>query len=259
MRRDSPARAPRALQPIMIQHTDDTIRLPIDKIIEWLRGEKHVIRGAPFSFILFLLIGGLLGKWIATQYYSGQLGAAKEQINTLNAQLKAKDDELGRYRVVLGISPASPGALVELDNQVLALRAQFIVGKLRERDSALNAKYAEIKGQLDAKKIDQDQANKAHIAALKEASQDFDNNLASDTYNVENELRTRLDASALSHIINPGFVANGDPYTRITFPQMFRGLGFFEIAWLNRLADEIDQMAKLLPPDSGKPKTPKNK
>jgi hypothetical protein len=80
---------------------------------------------------------------------------------------------------------------------------------------------------------------------------DYDNSLASDTYNVENELRTGLDSNALSHVIMvPGFIAGGNPRTRITFPQMFRGMGGFEIAWLNRLADEIDQMARLLPPDS---------
>jgi hypothetical protein len=137
----------------------------------------------------------------------------------------------------LGITPASAGALVELNNQELALRAEFIVGKLREYDSVLNAKYADIKTQLDTKKITKDQANKAHIAAMKEVSQDFDNHSASDTYNVENELRTRLDPSALSHVIMvPGFIAGGNPRTRITFPQMFRGMGGFEVAWLNRLA-----------------------
>jgi hypothetical protein len=167
-------------------------------ILEPIKKEGRVIKSAPFSFVVFLVIGGTVGYWIATQYYSGQLAAVKEQINTKDAQLKAKDDEINRYRVVLGISPASQGALVALNNQELALRAQFIAAKLREYDSVLNGKYADIKNQLDAKKISQDQANKAHIAALKEVAQDYDNNLASDTYNVENELRTRLDPSALS-------------------------------------------------------------
>jgi hypothetical protein len=218
------------------------------QIIERLKGERHVIRGAPFSFILFLVIGGLIGKWIAAQYYSGQLATAKEQINTKDAQLRAEEGELNRYRVVLGINQASPGALVELNNRELALRAEFIVEKIREHDLALNAKYAEIDSQLKAKKITQKEAAAADRTAILDAAKDFDNNLASDTYNVENELRTRLDSNALSHVMMvPGFLAGGNPRTRITFSQIFRGV--VEMRGLSRLADEIDQMARLLPPD----------
>jgi hypothetical protein len=51
----------------------------MDKIIEWLRGEKHVILGAPLSFGLFVVIGGWVGYWIATQHYSGQLAVHKDK------------------------------------------------------------------------------------------------------------------------------------------------------------------------------------
>src|SRR5262249_31154781 len=111
--------------------------------------------------------------------------------------------------------------------------------------------------QLAAKKISEKQADNARLDAVQEVSRDFDANLATDAYNVENELRTRLGPDALSHVIMvPGFVlkdANGavNPRSRITFPQLMRG-NAFDAMWLGRLADEIDQMANLLPPDSAK-------
>jgi hypothetical protein len=49
----------------------------------------------------------------------------------------------------------------------------------------------------------------------------------------------------------PGFIVNGDPRTRITIPGITRGP--MQAMMLDRLADEIEQMAKLLPPDSRKP------
>ena len=63
-------------------------------------------------------------------YYSSQIGSLREQI-------AAKDGQLNRYRVALGIDPASKGALVELSNQELALKAQATVTKLRELNDLL--------------------------------------------------------------------------------------------------------------------------
>jgi hypothetical protein len=88
---------------------------------------------------------------------------------------------------------------------------------------------------------------------MKEVSQDFDRNFASDTYNVEHEVRNRLTPEAMSHVLRvPAFIPNGDPNSRITFSDMMRGSGM-DALMIGRLADEIEQMAKLLPPDSRKP------
>ena len=106
---------------------------------------------------------------------------------------------------------------------------------------------------MAAGKMTKDQAAKAHLDMQQKIAQDFDNNLASDTYNIENELRSRLTPEALSHVIMiPGFVlkdANGtvNPHSRVTFPQLMRGP--LEVGFLSRLVDEIQQMANLLPVD----------
>jgi len=220
--------------------------------VETVRQEWSVIKNAPLSFLVFLIMGLTAGYYGANWYYDKQIGDLNSQLKTKDTQLSAKDGESKRLRVACGLEAASKGALVELNNQELALKTQSVVAKLRQYPAMLRAKNAVIDGQLDAKKITQNQASKAHLAAMQEVSQDFDRNLAPDAYNVENELRSRLDSSALSHVLMvPGFIANGDPRTRITFPQIFRGSA--EIIMLDRLADEMEQMANLLPPDSSKP------
>ncbi len=72
---------------------------------------------------------------------------------------------------------------------------------------------------------------------------------ASDTYNVENELRKRMDSSALAHIVRvPAFISDNDPASRVTFSELMRGSGV-DAFMIGRFADEMEEMAKLLPPD----------
>ena len=194
---------------------------------------------APVTFIglalVFLMAGVQLGAW----HYS--------------ELLSEKDGQISRYRVALGIDPGSAGALVELNNQELALKAQSIVVTLRELDSAFRQKSDEIQKRKNTGLIDDKEAGQETIAAAKEISQSFDSGLASDTYNVENELRKRLDPEAMSHVVMvPAFVNNGDLNSRVSIVDLMRGTGF-DSFYIGRLADEIEQMAKQLPSDSAKP------
>jgi hypothetical protein len=173
-------------------------------------------------------------------------------MGSLHEQLNARDAQIARYRVALGVDPASKGALVELNNQELALKTQAIVARLRQFSSELDEKSKAIDQRVSSGEIDKSKVGELKLNAMKEVSQDFDTGLASDTYNVENELRSRLDSSAMSHVITvPALMGDGDPRSRITFPDMFRGTGF-DVLMLRRLADEMEQMAKLLPPDTEK-------
>ena len=71
--------------------------------------------------------------------------------------------------------------------------------------------------------------------------------IASDTYNVDNELRKRLSPEAVAHIIRvPALVAENGSH--IPIAALFRGSGM-DVFYLQGLANEIEQMAKLLPPD----------
>jgi hypothetical protein len=118
-----------------------------------------------------------------------------------NEELTAKDGQPSRYRVALGIDPASKGALVELNNQELALKAQSIVIGLRQFSSELNQKSAAIEKRAASGEIDKEKAAQEELEAMKEVSQHFDRNFASDTYNVEHEVRNRLSPEAMSHVL----------------------------------------------------------
>ena len=100
-------------------------------LIERIRQEAREIRRAPFSFVVFLSVGAAAGYFASNFYYA--------------KQISDKDSQIGRYQVVLGIKAGSEGALVELNNEELELRAESIVAKLRGLDSALDARFADIK------------------------------------------------------------------------------------------------------------------
>jgi hypothetical protein len=213
------------------------------EMLEKLKEQAHIIKTAPYAFILFLMAGGGVAYFLSNEHFSGEISA-------LRAAIGAKESEISRYRVALGIDPASQGALVELNDQELALRAQSIVSKLRELASALDFKLEQIQEQARAGKIRKERVGEEKFRVEKEVAQDFDSNLASDAHNIDNELRRRLDPKAIDHIVRvPGLISSG---TRIPLTELFRGSGF-DTFWFRGLANEIEQMAKLLPAASRKP------
>jgi hypothetical protein len=219
--------------------------MSLETVVAFLEKERGNLMKAPFAFVTLCTLCLGLGYGAGMLYYSSQIGSLHEQTT-------AKDGQLSRYRVALGIDPASKGALVELGNQELALKAQSIIAKLREFDKTLDDKGKAIKELEQTGKISTEDAHQARLQAKQDVSEAFDQNLASDAYNVENELRVRLDPSALSHVVRvPAFISGSDPHSRVTFSELARGSGF-DAMMLGRLADEMEEMAKLLPPDSEK-------
>jgi hypothetical protein len=199
---------------------------------EYIKNEWDVLKGAPLAFMGLVVVSFSTGLGAGLWHYS--------------ERLEVKDGEIHRYRVALGIDEASQGALVELNNQELALRSASIVAKLRDLYRAWNAREKSIDEDLKAGKISQDQASKQGLQALDDASQAFDQNLASDALNVEAEMRRRLSPEAMSHVMRvPAFVAGG---SRITFLGIVRG-SKLSAGFIQAFADEMDQMEKLLPSD----------
>jgi hypothetical protein len=208
----------------------------VSALLDHIKTELAVLKQAPFTFAFLLIFGILAGIGIGSWHY--------------DEQLTAKDGQLSRYRVALGIDPASKGALVELNNQELSLKAQPIVVGLRQLSAELERKELAIRQRVVSGELDKQKANQEKIAAMREVSRDFDGSLASDAYNVEHELRKRLSPEAMAHVIKvPAFIGDGDPNSRIIVSDIFRGSGP-DALMIGRLADEIEQMAKLLPPDS---------
>ncbi len=217
----------------------------LERFVAFITKEWANLMAARTSFVMLTVLCLGLGFSGGMLYYSGQVGSLHEQLN-------AKDGLLGRYRVALGIDPASKGALVELSNQELALKTQSIVAKLREYTEMANSNNEAINKRVADGKIDKAEALKEEMADMQNVDRQFDSNLAADTYNVENELRSRLDPSALAHVVRaPAFIFGSDPRSRVTFADMFRGTPL-EVSMLGVLANEMEEMAKLLPPDSVK-------
>jgi hypothetical protein len=217
----------------------------LDRFIAYIDKEWAVLRAAPFVFVMLAVLCLGLGYGGGALYYNSQIGSLHEQIST-------KDGQVSRYRVALGIDPASKGALVELSNQELALRAQSIVAKMRECLAMVESNNQDIDKRLKDGRIDKAEASKEKWDDLENVDHQFANNLAADAYNVENELRSRLDPSALAHIVRaPALMFGSDPRSRVTFANLARGSAF-EIGMLGPLANEMEQMAKLLPADTAR-------
>jgi hypothetical protein len=218
----------------------------LERLVTFLKKDWDGLVKAPFSFVMLAALCLAAGFATGTLYYSGEVGSLHEQIT-------GKDSQISRYRVALGIDPASKGALVELNNQELALKAKSIVATLRTLSSELDGKLSGIQKDLDSKKIDPQQASEETRTARTDVSQDFDTNLASDANNIENELRRRLDSKTIEHIVRvPAFNeldAKGNPVNHLPFTELFRGSGA-DVFFIKGLANEIEEMAGLLPSDS---------
>jgi hypothetical protein len=203
-----------------------------------IRQEWPKLKEAPYSFVVLVVVAAGLG-----------LGAEKllvsEQVSSLHEQITAKDGQLSRYRIALGIDKASQGALVELSNQELKLKAKSTVASLRAFSMDAKKRQESIEKEIAAKKRPKKEADQDLLKAMQSVAGDYDSGLESDALNVDNELKKRLDRAAISHVIRVPFLkgADGSEATGI-----FRGT-FADIFFIDGLADE---MADLLPEDGNK-------
>ncbi len=206
---------------------------------EYIKAELAVLRGAPLTFVGLIVVSLTSGIAVGHWHFS--------------EQLEAKDGEIHRYRVALGIDAASSGALVELNNQELQAKALSTATKLPDMCFSLRRKNDDLQAQLDAGKVDKKGQFDRHMAINKEMSEEFARNLRADSFNVDNELRRRLGPDAVRAIvgITPSIVS--DDGTRLDLLSLLPGGSGFDVGFTCTLADGIEQMAKLLPRDSGKP------
>jgi hypothetical protein len=208
-------------------------------IFEYLKQEWAVLTKAPLSFIGLALVFFAAGIGVGLWHYS--------------ERLNEKDGQIGRYRVALGIDKASEGALIELSNIELQAKALNTVGKLRDMCSLYNKRTATVQADFNAGKTDQKGKDERVTAIDTEMSNEFVRNLRADSFNVDNELRRRLGPKAVAAIvgISPSLVDNEG--NRIDLLTVVAGSeSGFSVTFTCTLADGIEQMAKLLPLDSGR-------
>jgi hypothetical protein len=216
----------------------------LQQIAEYIKTEWSVLKNAPFTFVTLSVLWLGAGIGVGMFYYGGQIALLHEQI-------ESKTEEIGRYRVALGVDPTSKGILVELTNQELKAKSATVVLNLRAFCSELHRKGDEIQAELNAKKMDEKAAYDQKPAFDKRLSDNFVTGFRADTFNVDNELRRRLGPAAVNSIVgvSPSLVAdNGAPLDILTITISGSSPGFM-VEFTCTLADSIEQMAKLLPPN----------
>ena len=214
-------------------------------ILAYIQKEWAVVSKAPFTFL------GIAALFVGAGYGAGAWHYA-ERISVKDEQIIQRNEQIARYRVALGVDSASRGILIDLTNQELQAKSANTVKNLRDTCFSLRKKDADIRAQFNAGKIDKNGLDDRLSAMNKEMSEKFVRYLRSDAFNVDNELRRRLGPQAVAAIvgITPSVVS--DDGTRIDVLGIIpSGVGF-DVSFTCVLADGIEQMAKLLPPDSQK-------
>lgn len=197
-----------------------------------------MLRKAPISFAGLSILGIALGFGLAHTF--------------LSTQITTKDGEISRYRIALGIDTASKGNLIELNNQELSAKASNTAAKLRDICFTLRKRSDELKNLFDTGKISKKDLANRQTALDKDIGEDFARNLRADAFNVDNELRRRLKPEVVSTIIGISPTVTSNDGARIDMLQLLPAGYGMDAQWTCVLADGIEQMAKLLPPDAPK-------
>jgi|SRR5208283_84816 len=203
---------------------------------EQIKTEWPVIRGAPLSAVILITVGCGIGYLAAHWYY--------------DKQIIEKNGEINRYRVALGVDKGGPSALVELNNAELREMALNMVPKVRGLCFSLEMRHDAIPPAPKGNETAEKQYDDRDLALRKEIGQEFDRNLRSDFVNIDNELLRRLGSSADAVIHGP-ILEDAQSKTPIGMPS-FISWPEFEALSLCWYANELEQLAKLLPPDSAK-------
>jgi hypothetical protein len=160
----------------------------LQQIFDYIKKEWSVLKGAPGAFVglavIFLISGIALASW----HYS-------ERFAVLESEGTTKDGEIHRYKVALGLEGASRGNLIELTNDELRVKSTNTANKLRQVCSSLRTKD-EAASKAEAK-FDIKTKGENRLARMREASDEIDRSVRSDTILIDNELRRRLSQKAL--------------------------------------------------------------
>lgn len=203
-------------------------------LIEHIQKEWAVLKGAPISFVVLAVLCLLAGIGIGSWHYGERLEEQAGQIS--------------RYRIALGIDKGGPNALAELNNTELQAKALGIASKVRDMCFSFQKRSDQLGPPTADKKAAKERFDKG-LALMNEVGQEFDHDLKSDFLNVNNELLRRLDRKAVASVIRGPIFTDAETGTPIGMPSLMSGQ--FEAPFLCTYADQMEQMAKLLPTKSG--------
>jgi hypothetical protein len=205
------------------------------QLIEHIQKEWGVLKGAPLSFVILVVLCLLTGIGIGSWHYS--------------ERLEEKDGQLSRYRVALGIDKASPGALIELNNEELRAKALATAARLHEICISFRKRGENLQKELAAPKLSEKEKGERSSALMKQESDEFDRTTRTDAAIVEIELRRRLSREAKASILGLPPAFRGSDGSFLPLMNLLSGSGL-DVAFICVDGDGIEAMAKLLPPDS---------
>jgi hypothetical protein len=203
---------------------------------------------SPKAFATVAVALLLLGYGVAAWYYSKRLAEADAQLSTKNVMLQERDATIERYRVALGMTPASGGALIELSHAEMRAKAATTVAKLRSMSAEMERSGLELQRLKNSGKVGEKQFQERQDALLREFSQRFEGELRADAINVDNELRRRLGPKGVASIVGlPKSLYSASDGAPIGIYGLFPSGFGLSAGFLGPLADGIDQMSRLLP------------
>jgi hypothetical protein len=198
-----------------------------DKIVK----EAAVIKAAPISAVTLLFVGIAAGVITGAWHYSERLELQATQIQ--------------RYRVALGIDEGGPNALAELSNAELQAKALNIASQVRDLCFSFQKRSEQIKPATKGNKKEEQERSDTEMGLMKEISQEFDHDMKSDFVNANNELLQRLDRKAVAGVVRGPIITDAETGTPVAMASLIQGQ--LEAPFLCMYADQMEQMAKLLP------------
>jgi len=152
-------------------------------------------------------------------------------------RIVARDEQIARDRIALGIDRASPGALAELSNQELEAATAPVIAKLRKICSSYESQQEQIVSMQLSGQLDDRTAAERSNKLLSDTSYEFNRTTRSDSLYVNAEMRNRIGPKAVDQVI-----ATSPPVQFASDSQTSADL-------VCELADQMEQMARLLRSD----------
>lgn len=186
-----------------------------------------MFKKAPIVFVLLLFGGVSLGASAGYFYYR---------------------DQIGRYRIALGIDKVKEGALIELTDLEMKAKAANLAARLRESCRQHNNEEKNLNEGLNDPKIKPEDKGKARIELWRRQGDEFDKKLKAESANVDDELRRRIDPKAVQTIagIVPSFQSSSTNASTSILSLPTFGEGLYSHGNDCILAENIERMGLLL-------------
>ncbi len=206
-------------------------------LLEFLQNNWDVLKKAPLTFALLVLLAGGSGFVAVKWYYEGQIQTLKERDETQKVRLAAKDEQLNEYRQRLQLVPATGTSYSRLTNEELQRKALQVTDRLRQfltsetmKEGQQMSEWAQMS---TAKSEERNRIWKQYTDSLLQSSirvnTEYDSRFKVDAILLRDELLSRL----------PKQLKNEQAYSMYEHPTNRLGM--------QGIADDLERLAKSLP------------